>query len=510
MLVGRNSLVRFCFCRSRLISFFVISVFLFSTFVNVFWKVYPDEEATRLWLRDRPVDLGRLLDETAGLRFDAPDWDRPSCANACDVGTATLVAERPTVYARTRLDCVAMLYGDENEVERARDYMRAGGGRGADEVIGPAEMINRTRNCAEFRRSRGYFSRPLSREEAEFPIAFSILAYKDPQQVERLLRAIYAPQNVYCIHVDAKASPETVAALRALVGCFENAFVASRLENVRWGHISIVLAEMHCLEDLMKYKWKYFINLSGQMFPTHSNRELVKILQLYDGANDIEGSYRRSTPVWLRVRNLFSWRHSSQLGMMLMTFYPKGQTPYNVTIFKGSNQVVLTRAFVVFFLYSKISHDLIEWFADTMAPDEYIWPTLNHNPVFHAPGSYKGDPESKLFTARGTIWTSLSKQVDWSWSHWPCQGKWVREICIFGVGDLPWLGHRPELFVNKFHSGYEGVGYDCMEELIFNRTVYPDRYRLDLSYYEQLAFVANKSTLVTSLNETLTFVRTNS
>lgn len=80
--------------------------------------------------------------------------------------------------------------------------------------------------------------------------------------------------------------------------------------------------------------------------------------------------------------------------MMLMTFRRKTEAPYNVTVFKGSNQVAVTRAFVVYFLYSKVSRDLIEWFADTMAPDEYIWPTLNHNPQLHAPGSYKGKQDS--------------------------------------------------------------------------------------------------------------------
>ena len=52
-------------------------------------------------------------------------------------------------------------------------------------------------------------------------------------------------------------------------------------------------AEMNCLRDLLRYKWKYFINLSGFMFPAHSNRDLVEVLQLYDGANDIEGSFTR-------------------------------------------------------------------------------------------------------------------------------------------------------------------------------------------------------------------------
>jgi len=48
------------------------------------------------------------------------------------------------------------------------------------------------------------------------------------------------------------------------------------------------------MRDLLRYNWKYFINLSGFMFPAHSNRELVEILRLYDGANDIEGSFTRS------------------------------------------------------------------------------------------------------------------------------------------------------------------------------------------------------------------------
>ena len=41
-------------------------------------------------------------------------------------------------------------------------------------------------------------------------------------------------------------------------------------------------------------------------------------------------------------------------------------------------------------LCSRESKNLMSWFADTLAPDEYIWPTLNHNPQLHAPGSYKG------------------------------------------------------------------------------------------------------------------------
>jgi uncharacterized membrane protein HdeD (DUF308 family) len=47
--------------------------------------------------------------------------------------------------------------------------------------------------------------------------------------------------------------------------------------------------------DLWKYnkKWKYFINLTGQEFPLRTNYELVKILKIYNGSNDIEGTVKR-------------------------------------------------------------------------------------------------------------------------------------------------------------------------------------------------------------------------
>ena len=59
---------------------------------------------------------------------------------------------------------------------------------------------------AEYKARRGYILESLSQEESNFPIAFSILFYKDLEQVELLLRNIYRPSNYYCLHVDAGAS----------------------------------------------------------------------------------------------------------------------------------------------------------------------------------------------------------------------------------------------------------------------------------------------------------------
>jgi len=37
--------------------------------------------------------------------------------------------------------------------------------------------------------------------------------------------------------------------------------------------------------------------------------------------------------------------------MNILTVYPKPKAPYNVTIYKGSNQAALTRSFVLYFVY---------------------------------------------------------------------------------------------------------------------------------------------------------------
>jgi len=113
----------------------------------------------------------------------------------------------------------------------------------------------------------------------------------------------------------------------------------------------------------------------------------------------------------------------------------------------------------------------------------------------------------KPFTARATIWNSLADQATWSWEHWDCQGKWVREICIFGIGDLPWLSRRPELFINKLYTDFEWLTYDCLEERVFNRTIGEGAVLpLDMTYYLRLPFVINRS-LVTTVNETIQFLR---
>ena len=153
---------------------------------------------------------------------------------------------------------------------------------------------NNTEECTNYIKTRGYLADPVSTEEKQFPIAFSLLVYKDLSQVERLLRAIYRPQNYYCIHADAKSARALKQGISGISSCFDNVFVTSRSVSVTWGTYSVLEPEILCMQELWKYtSWRYFINLTGQEFPLKTNWQLVQILKAYNGANDIQGSVKK-------------------------------------------------------------------------------------------------------------------------------------------------------------------------------------------------------------------------
>ncbi|XP_013406220.1 beta-1,3-galactosyl-O-glycosyl-glycoprotein beta-1,6-N-acetylglucosaminyltransferase 3 [Lingula anatina] len=364
------------------------------------------------------------------------------------------------------INCAALFEGIEKEVQNAKSLMKSS----PKKIIPDKDILNDASNCDKFVRDRQYIMSTLSREEEEYPIAYSMVVFKEVEQVERLLRAIYRPQNLYCFHVDKKSPENFYIAVRQISNCFENVFIASKRIDVQWGQYSVLEADLICMEELLKKsrKWKYFINLTGQEFPLKTNLELVKILKTYNGANDIEGTVKR--------RNM-------------NRFKDLPTPPYNITPMKGSVHIVASRPFVDFVLNDPKAKEFHEWDKKAGIPDESFFTTLNHNPQLGAPGAFTGKdpethPEKKPFNTRFKNWG------DWPFDY-PCHGKRVRMVCIFGIGDLPLLMQRKEFFSNKFYLDYEPLAYDCMEELHYNRTMAAYMLPFDNSYYKNLSYVRN-------------------
>ena len=293
------------------------------------------------------------------------------------------------------VSCVKIIEGDKYEIKKSRRIMD----KSRPTRIPDSEFVNLTVDCDAFRAERNYDALPVSSEEKSFPLAYNILMYRDIDQTERLLRAIYRHHNVYCIHIDASASESVKKGMAAIVACLKNVFLVSKAEDIIYEGFSRLKADLNCMEDLVKHnvKWQYLINLPSQQFPLKTNSEVVKILQIYNGANDVEGI---TVPGRMfSVRYKYIHKLSADKKKLVNTSVKKTPPPHNITVVKGSAYGVFSRAFVDFVLTDPRARDLLEWSKDIRSPDEYYWATLHHSKVLGAPGSYIGQYQIPPYNA---------------------------------------------------------------------------------------------------------------
>ncbi|KAM9451729.1 beta-1,3-galactosyl-O-glycosyl-glycoprotein beta-1,6-N-acetylglucosaminyltransferase 4 isoform 1-T2 [Clarias gariepinus] len=330
-------------------------------------------------------------------------------------------------------------------------------------------IVNATLNCGQFLASRGYTDVQISEEELDFPLAFSLVVHKDAHMVERLLRAIYAPHNIYCIHSDLKSSSDFTEAVQGLARCLPNVFVASRLEAVQYGGMSRLRADLNCLSDLQhsEVRWKYAINLCGQDFPLRSNVELVSELKALKGMNMLE-TIRPSEYKKQRFTFHFNLKdeQSRYYFVPVKTTQKKEPPPHNIEIFVGSAYFVLSREFVNFVYWSPLVKDFLAWSEDTYSPDEHFWATLTRMPG--VPGEIKrSDPDISdlLSKTRLVKWQYLEGNL-----YPACTGLHVHSVCIYGAAELRWLLNNGHWFANKFDLTVDPVIIECLERNLTKRT----------------------------------------
>lgn len=318
------------------------------------------------------------------------------------------------------------------------------------------------KECYSIRRKRFPHPSP-SDAELDFPVAFTISVYKSAQLLEKLLRAIYMPQNIYCIHIDLKSSETFRAAVIEMIRCLPNVLLTKKRVDVIYPHISILYAQFNCMEDLVKTgkNWKYLINLVGQDFPLYSNRELVSALRGLSGKNNIQSFYHPD----IKRRTEYAYEFKLQTGGLdhgtykyFKTSRKKESPPFNIQLYKGANHVALTKAFVEYILFNKTARAFNEWLSDTKSPPETFYASLQRHPG--VPGGLVGQQPD--FIMRAINWLEKDKDKQ---PNYECHGEWVRLICWIDIRDLRWvLGRtkREQLFVQKIPFDFEDDLLRCL------------------------------------------------
>ncbi|XP_043934424.1 beta-1,3-galactosyl-O-glycosyl-glycoprotein beta-1,6-N-acetylglucosaminyltransferase 3-like [Protopterus annectens] len=324
--------------------------------------------------------------------------------------------------------------------------------------------LNLTKTCSYFKTSRRYITQPLSKEEEDFPLAYSMVVHENIEMFERLLRAIYSPQNIYCIHVDQKSRNSFTRAVRAIATCFDNVFVASKLETIVYASWSRVQADLNCMKDLLesKVKWHYVINTCGADFPIKTNAETARMLKLLNGRNSLESE---KPSAYKEGRWKF---HHEVNNSIIRTEIKKSAPPIKTPVFTGNAYFVLARKFVRYLFYDPVPQQLIKWVQDTYSPDEHLWATLYRIP--EAPGSVppnmKYDATDMQAIVRLVKWEYLEGDIYKGAPYKHCTGSHRHAVCIYGSGDLNWMLHQHHLLANKFDPLVDDIVIQCLEEYL--------------------------------------------
>ncbi|XP_078087453.1 beta-1,3-galactosyl-O-glycosyl-glycoprotein beta-1,6-N-acetylglucosaminyltransferase 3-like [Mustelus asterias] len=363
--------------------------------------------------------------------------------------------------------CWKIIRGDSEAIEEA--LLESIQVTKKHKVFTEIDYLLMTRNCDRFVKTRKYITFPSSAEERDFPLAYSIVIHANIEMFERLLRSIYAPQNVYCIHVDRKSPKPFLSAVQAIASCFTNIFIAGKSESVIYASWSRVQADLNCMEELLQspVSWRYLINVCGQDFPTKTNREIINNLMDQNGSNVIESD---PPPAFKQRRWKF---HYNVKESVTFTEIQKTPPPISSSMFVGSAYFLVTREFVSHLFATAEIQAFFQWSKDTYSPDEHIWATLQRMPgvpgyVPHTPQRRGG--QSRVIT-RTVKWISEAGDVAKGALYPPCTGRFRHLICIYGTGDLPWIVQQKPLFANKFDPQIDNMAVQCMEEYLRHRAI---------------------------------------
>lgn len=375
----------------------------------------------------------------------------------------------PQKYVDDLPVCSVIIKGDAADMGKD-DLNRLLTSRIKKKVLSEAFYLNVTRDCKTFVKERGFLTVPLTEEERDFPIAYSMVIHEKIEMFERLLRAIYTPQNAYCVHVDQKSSEEFKNAVKGIISCFPNVFVASKLENVVYASWSRVQADLNCMKDLLNspVQWRYLLNTCGTDFPIKTNAEMVQALQLLNGKNSMESEVTNDNK-----KGRWQFQHHVDK-TVIRTGVRKPPPPISSPMFSGNAYFVVTRDFVRNIMESKEVQNLLEWEKDTYSPDEHLWATLQRMPS--VPGSNPADEKyhssDMQAIARLVKWSYLAGEVDKGAPYPPCTGTYRRAVCVYGFGDLKWLLQQHHLIANKFDPQVDDVAIRCLEAVLRHKAIH--------------------------------------
>lgn len=173
-------------------------------------------------------------------------------------------------------------------------------------------------------------------------IANIIMAYKDPEQIEKMITAMRHPDMYFFIHLDKKIAAKP---FEYLVKMDRVHFIGNRV-LCNWGGFSFVRAVIRSLEEVLKSggDFDYYNLMSGQDYPIKSVQQIVSFLEENKGKSFISYDEDHQTDWWSHAVSRYQNYHFTDLTFkgryvfqrMLNAIMPKRKFPLPIKLYGSS------------------------------------------------------------------------------------------------------------------------------------------------------------------------------
>lgn len=273
-------------------------------------------------------------------------------------------------------------------------------------------------------------------------IAYLVLVHRYPEQFKRMFRAIYAPGNLYVVHVDENSGAVLEADIRAFLAPYQGAEILPS-RPARWGGYSLVEAELRGMARLLEMgrDWDFFINLSGQDFPLRSPAWIRSFLGRNRGWEFIRAADQAlARPETMgRVEQVFVEHPERMEETARSRPFMEGVRPYI-----GNQWMIVSRAFCQFACHDPRAERFKTFYRNTFIADEGFFPTLMMNCDQH--GEVVGDD---------------LRMIDWV-----PDGDIKLRPRTFTLQDAPQLLASDALFARKFDASVDDAVLDVLEDAL--------------------------------------------
>lgn len=270
-------------------------------------------------------------------------------------------------------------------------------------------------------------------------IAYFLLVHRFPEQFKRMFRAIYAPGNIYLVHIDKNSGKRLAQEMEAFLQPYQGVEILPA-RRVLWGGYSLVEAELRGMKRLLEMDagWTHFINLSGQDFPLKSQGYIRDYLSVHPDTQFMRCADQLAIrpDTMNRVSHVFIEAFRRMFRTGIARGFPRGATP-----FIGTQWKVVSRRFCEFACHDPLTARFKRFYKRSFIADEGLFQTLMMNGFPH-----------------GEVVDDDLRTIDWV-----PDGDIKLRPRTFTRSDATRLTLSPDLFARKFDMNEDSEIFDLLE-----------------------------------------------